>query len=33
MDIRPTAWFPLDRHTPVRDGWYEVQLERVRHFC
>jgi hypothetical protein len=26
MDIRPTAWFPLDRYTPVRDGWYEVQL-------
>ncbi|MGA3246589.1 MAG: hypothetical protein ABSD12_00120 [Paraburkholderia sp.] len=26
MDIRPTAWFPLERYTPVRDGWYEVQL-------
>jgi hypothetical protein len=26
MDIRPTAWFPLDRYAPVRDGWYEVQL-------
>jgi hypothetical protein len=26
MNIRPTVWFPLDRYTPVRDGWYEVQL-------
>lgn len=26
MEIRPTAWFPLDRYSPVREGWYEVQL-------
>ncbi|MGF6774969.1 hypothetical protein [Paraburkholderia sp. GAS334] len=26
MEIESTAWFPLDRHAPVRDGWYEVQL-------
>jgi hypothetical protein len=26
MEIRPTAWFPLDGYTPVREGWYEVQL-------
>jgi hypothetical protein len=21
-----TAWFPLEGYTPVREGWYEVQL-------
>ena len=26
MEIESTAWFPLDQHAPVRDGWYEVQL-------
>ncbi|SAL55987.1 hypothetical protein [Caballeronia humi] len=26
MEIESTAWFPLDEHAPVRDGWYEVQL-------
>ena len=26
MEIQPTGWFPLKRHAPVRDGWYEVQL-------
>ena len=26
MEIESTAWFPLNRHLPVRDGWYEVQL-------
>ena len=26
MEIEATAWFPLDEHAPIRDGWYEVQL-------
>ncbi|WP_144113124.1 hypothetical protein [Paraburkholderia sp. BCC1886] len=25
-EIEPTAWFELAAHTPVREGWYEVQL-------
>ncbi|MEA3124778.1 MAG: hypothetical protein QOD67_1797, partial [Caballeronia sp.] len=26
MKLDPTAWFPLSDYSPVRDGWYEVQL-------
>jgi hypothetical protein len=26
MQIKPTGWFPLEQHEPVREGWYEVQL-------
>ncbi|HEX3380987.1 MAG TPA: hypothetical protein VHU21_14500 [Paraburkholderia sp.] len=25
-EIEPTSWFDLAIHTPVREGWYEVQL-------
>ncbi|MFP3567013.1 hypothetical protein [Paraburkholderia sp. SIMBA_030] len=25
-EIEPTPWFELAVHTPVREGWYEVQL-------
>jgi hypothetical protein len=25
-EIEPTPWFDLEIHTPVREGWYEVQL-------
>jgi hypothetical protein len=25
-EIEPTPWFELDAHTPVHEGWYEVQL-------
>jgi hypothetical protein len=25
-EIEPTPWFELATHTPVRDGWYQVQL-------
>lgn len=26
MEIDTTDWFPLDRYTPAREGWYEVRL-------
>jgi hypothetical protein len=26
MEIDSTPWFPMEQHTPVREGWYEVQL-------
>ena len=26
VKLESTAWFPLSDYTPVRDGWYEVQL-------
>jgi hypothetical protein len=26
VKLDPTAWFPLSDYSPVRDGWYEVQL-------
>jgi len=25
-EIEPTPWFDLAAHTPVHEGWYEVQL-------
>ena len=25
-EIEPTPWFELAAHTPIREGWYEVQL-------
>jgi hypothetical protein len=25
-EIEPTPWFELAAHTPVHEGWYEVQL-------
>jgi hypothetical protein len=26
VKLESTAWYPLDTYTPVREGWYEVQL-------
>ncbi|CAM2156880.1 conserved protein of unknown function [Pararobbsia alpina] len=26
MHIDPTGWYPLEQYSPVREGWYEVQL-------
>ncbi|WP_322015263.1 hypothetical protein [Paraburkholderia sp. J12] len=26
MGLQTTRWFPVERHAPVREGWYEVRL-------